>query len=125
MLRNQNAEYKIAMDRQARMRSLMDSIDANLSSLDKPDANAALGEAVVSNLLVQMKGTITDSTGMNEIYKKIVATYEKVMQDKALIRNLRKDSEAGTDCSKQLDKINSLYTECQKELAATRVNMGK
>ena len=125
MLRNQNAEYKSAMDKQARIRSLMDSIDANLSALDKPDANAALAEAEVSNLLVQMKGNIADSTGMNEIYKKIVATYEKVMQDKSLIRNLRKDSEAGTDCAKQLDKVNNLYTECQKELASTRVNMQK
>lgn len=73
ILRNQNAEYKSAMDKQARMMSLMDSIESNLAVLDKPDANAALSETVVSNLLVQMKSNIADSTGMNEIYKKMVS----------------------------------------------------
>ena len=123
ILRNQNAEYKSAMDKQAKMMSLMDSIESNLSVLDKPDANAALSETVVSNLLVQMKSNIADSTGMNEIYKKMVSTYQKTMQDKSIIRNMRKDSEAGTDCSKQLEQAHRDIMEYQKMLLSAGVNM--
>ncbi len=125
VLRTQNAEFRNALQKQARMVSLMDSIQANLDLLDKPGANATFSEAEVNNLLVQMRSNITDSTGMNEIYKKVVTTYQKMMQDKAMIRNMQKDSEAGTDCAKQLEQAHKDIMEYQKMLLSAGMNVQK
>ena len=122
MLRSQNAEYKMAMEKQGRMMALMDSIQANLDLLDKPDANAVLSEQMAGSLLIQMRSYITDSTGTNEIYKKIATTYQKMMQDKAMIRNMHKDSEAGTDCAKQLDQARQDIKDYQKMLLSAGIN---
>ena len=125
VLRSQNAEYKTAMTKQTKMVSLMDSIQANLDVLDKPGSNAAFSEAEVNNLMVQMKNNITDSTGMNEVYKKVVSTYQKMMQDKSVIRNMRKDSEAGTDCAKQLEQAHKDIMDYQKMLLGAGLNVPK
>ena len=125
VLRSQNAEYKAAMSRQTKMVALMDSIQANLDVLDKPSANAAFSEAEVNNLMVQMRNSITDSTGMNEVYKKVVSTYQKMMQDKSVIRNMRKDTEAGTDCAKQLEQAHKDIMEYQKMLLGAGMNVPK
>ena len=125
VLRSQNAEYKNAIDKQAKMLSLMDSIEANLTVLDKAGADAAYSETEISNLLVQMKTNISDTSGINVIYKKIVSTYQRTMQDKRMIRDMRKDSEAGTECAKDLEKANKQIMDYQMMLVSMGANVPK
>ncbi|MCW3128075.1 MAG: hypothetical protein JWO03_3733 [Bacteroidetes bacterium] len=125
VLRTQNAEYKSAIDKQAKMLSLMDSIEANLAVLDKAGADASYGETEVSNLLVQMKSNIADTSGINLIYKKIASNYQRAMQDKHMIRDMRKDSEAGTECAKDLEKANKQIMDYQMMLVSMGANVPK
>lgn len=125
ILRSQNAEYKNSIDKQSKMLSIMDSIEANLAILDKAGADATYGETEVSNLLVQMKSNITDTSGINIIYKKIASTYQRTMQDKHMIRDMRKDSEAATACAKDLEKANQQIMDYQKMLLSMGANIPK
>jgi hypothetical protein len=125
ILRSQNAEYKSAIDKQSKMISIMDSIEANLAVLDKAGADATYSETEVSNLLVQMKSNISDTSGINLIYKKIASTYQKMMQDKHMIRDMRKDSDAAIACSKDLEKANKQIMDYQMMLVSMGANVPK
>jgi hypothetical protein len=125
ILKSQNLEYRNAIDKQSKMISIMDSIEANLAVLDKPGADATYSETEVSNLLVQMKSNISDTSGVNLIYKKIAATYQRQMQDKHLIRDMRKDSEAATTCAKDLEKANKQIMDYQIMLVSMGANVPK
>ena len=107
------------------MLSLMDSIEANLAVLDKPGADASYGETEVSNLLVQMKSNLTDTSGINLVYKKIASNYQRAMQDKRMIRDMRKDTDAKTDCQKDLEKANQQIMDYQKMLISMGANVPK
>jgi hypothetical protein len=125
ILKSQNLEYRTAIDKQARMLSIMDSIEANLTLLDKAGSDVTYSETEVSNLLVQMKSNISDTSGINVIYKKIASTYQKMMQDKHLIRDMRKDSEAATGCAKDLEKANKQIMDYQMMLVSMGANVPK
>ena len=125
VLRKQNTEYKNMADKQAKMISMMDSIESNLAILDRPDANATYTETVVSNLMIQMNNELTDSSSANLVYKKIAADYKKMMDDKGTIRNMKKDQEAGGDCSKQLEQAKRDIMEYQKMLTSAGMAVPK
>ena len=125
ILRSQNAEYKSAIDKQSKMMSIMDSIEANLTVMDKPGADAAFGETEVGNLLVQMKSNISDTSGMNILYKKIASSYQRALQDKRMIRDMRKDSQAAADCAKDLEKANKQIMDYQMMLVSMGANVPK
>jgi hypothetical protein len=125
ILRSQNAEYKSAIDKQSKMIAIMDSIEANLAIMDKPEGDAAIGETEVGNLLVQMKSNISDTSGMNLLYKKIASNYQRALQDKRMIRDMRKDSQAATDCAKDLEKANKQIMDYQMMLVSMGANVPK
>lgn len=125
VLRSQNEEFKTAMNKQTKMLGLMDSIEANLAVLDKPDANATFSEGMVTNLIIQMNNELSDSSSSNTVYKRIAADYKKMMDDKAMIRNLKKDSESGGDCAKELEKAQALNLEYMKMLTNAGLNVPK
>jgi hypothetical protein len=125
VLKNQNAEYKGAIDKQAKILGLMDSIEANLAVLDKAGADASYGETEVSNLLVQMKSNIADTSGINVIYKKIAANYQRTMQDKHMIREMRKDNEAAAQYKSDLEKAKEQIMDYQKMLISMGANVPK
>ena len=125
ILRSQNAEYKSAIDKQSKMLVLMDSIEASLDILDKAGTDATYSETEVSNRLVLMKSNISDTTGMNVVYKKIVSNYLKTMNDKRVIRSMRKQSDDGVQCAKDLEKANSQIMEYMKMLTSMGANAPK
>lgn len=125
VLRKQNSEFKTSMDKQTKMLGLMDSIEANLALLDRPDANATFSEGMVTNLIIQMNNELNDSSASNIVYKRIAADYKKMMDDKSMIRNLKKDSEAGGDLSKKLEEANKTILEYQKIIAQTGASLPK
>lgn len=125
VLKKQYQEMQEMMSNQNRMLGLMDSIESNLAVLDKPDANATYTEGVVTNLLIEMNNSLKDSSSSGIVYKKIAANYRQMLDDKARIRNLRKDTEEGGDCAKELEQCKRDILEYQKMLTNAGVGLPK
>lgn len=71
---------------------------------DTSDAGAVMSQQVATQQLLALKGSISDSTGANQIYQKIAVILQKELAQKMLLANLRKDAAKCADCRQQLDK---------------------